>query len=327
MKSKNKTIIMNLVGGLGNQLFIYFAGQALAKALNCKVVYHQTKITRSFNQINSDISVFDFKLDEYTSMNKTLWVRIRSWFPSILKNAIKKVFSYSISNSSSLGTIIINTYDEKKLDPSAEIAEIKKALTKKSKLFVSGYFQNFLYYDLFNENRNLTIRHPSSWYQATETKVIERAPIIVHIRLGDYLQYRGSIGVLSRSYWDTAIEKVSKKFPDREVWVFSDDFKLARLLTSHLGGMNLIYMQDSEGGDPGEIMKIISLGEVLVLSNSTFSAWSAKFSGLAQEVYVPDPFFESLPNGKLISCDHWIRIPSQFMKHEEIEFFTKIGKS
>lgn len=326
MKSKNKTIIMNLVGGLGNQLFIYFAGQALAKTLNCKVAYHQTKITRPFNQINSDIRVFDFKLDEYTSMNKTLWVRIRSWFPSILKNTIKKVFSYSVSNSLSLGTIMISTYDEKKLGPYAEIAEIKKALTKKSKLFISGYFQDFLYYDLLNENRNLTLRHPSSWYLATEKKIIERAPIIVHMRLGDYLQYCGSIGVLSQNYWGTTIEKVSKKFPDKEVWIFSDDFKLARLLTSHLGGMNLMYMQDSEGSDPGEIMKIISLGEVLVLSNSTFSAWSAKFSKLAQEVYVPDPFFESLPNGRLISSDHWIRIPSQFMKHEEIEFFSEMEK-
>jgi len=134
------------------------------------------------------------------------------------------------------------------------------------------------------------------------------SPIVVHIRRGDYLGIR-ELGFLRESYYKESISLVAAKYPEKPIWIFSDQFEgvgdyIPEQFTHRVKIINF------EQEDAVANLEAMRLGSVFVLSNSTFSWWAATLSvSLKPEVVSPSKWFLSKPNPSKYIPDSWISIP------------------
>ena len=178
-----------------------------------------------------------------------------------------------------------------------------KALGK----FLVGYFQSYMY-----PSNNPT----SSFLKALSVKqeckeliryknlaIIEQ-PLVVHIRLGDY-KNEEHFGVLSASYYSTAVKVMweSKKY--KKIWVFSDEPELARALYSNIFPNELRWIPEIDNS-AAKTLELMRHGHGYVIGNSTFSWWGAYLSYTREaKVIAPEPWFKTLPSPNLLIPPNW----------------------
>ena len=197
-----KPISIEIVGGLGNQLFGLTAGLYLANFLNTNLrVLHrnsyksETKHLSSINSLETGHDAISQKMDlEFLSVKLRVFTRkilLRLGVPQTLSEKLCRVH---ISNV--LG-----------LDRDLEFV--------KNGFYVSGYFQTYKYLESLRENKimpSLLIRNPSNWFIETSQRLTATNPIVVHVRRGDYLSKENDfIGVLSLEYYLEAITYFQKR--------------------------------------------------------------------------------------------------------------------
>lgn len=327
MEINQSKIIMNTVGGLGNQLFIFYAGQYIAEQLKVQVDYYFEPIIKPKHQSNSSLDSFSLEYRHYNSGVKKIWRKARAFIPDRIKLALLEKLSSKSSKNLTLSTSLLSIYREQFLPMNNELHEISLNLNVKSKLFISGFFQDFHYFDACSNKQVLELKNPSNWFRSISMEINEKQPIILHLRLTDYIRLGNEIGFLSQNYWRNLIDHVLLKYPNQEIWVFSDDFNSAKEFLMPLNSEVFKYIEKSENQDPAEVLLAMSLGKVLLLSNSTFSLWAGKVSNTKGEIFVPYPIFQNHKSRVVNLPTHWSKVDSIFATEKEINFIAKTLKS
>jgi hypothetical protein len=291
-----------LTSGLGNQLYGYFAGQYVAEKLNIEIQYIHNRLGRKHEQHNSDIRSFVLTQPVKRAITHFL-------FPKLLRRIFfgMKRRSSCVTN---IYNLFIRKYSEKSFELQSEIEGLKFELDKYPKrvLHVEGYFQDFSYF-LNRRNKNfLELRNPSNWYQILKNRMQIIKPIIVHLRLGDYIEKPNIWGILDTKYYKESLKRIRLDFPDNEIWVFSDNFERAKKLLNELKEFDLSFIESSSDQDPAEVLSLMSEGIAHVVANSTFSLWAAILSKESKLVLVPDPLFKNVVGQARSLPDDWIKI-------------------
>jgi hypothetical protein len=293
-----------LTSGLGNQLYGYFAGQYVAEKLNLEIKYLHNPLSRKHEQRNSNIR--SFILNDPVRKAKTHVV-----FP----NPAKRIF-FGIKRRSQpvskTHDFLIRKYLEQSFEIQTEIKKIEFELEKypKRTLHVEGYFQDFSYFTNLRGRHILELRNPSEWHHTLTTRILISKPIVVHLRLGDYIEQPNIWGVLDHGYYEESLKRIRLDFPDNEIWIFSDNFERAKKLLKEIKGFDLNFIESSLNQDPAEVLDIMSKGIAHVVSNSTFSLWAAMMSQESELVVIPDPVFKNVVGQARGLPSDWIRISS-----------------
>ena len=271
---KNTTV--QVVGGLGNQLFGYFAGLFVSKHYGTDLILDCSIAGKNHHARSS---LLDFKLDgEVTYRNGARIANyILSRTPDLGIN-----FSRTLGSWFSYHYIRQNGFDSSILDskPGGKLV---------------GYFQTYKYYSSCLENQQagpLELVNPTNWYLKMRTEAILERPIVVHVRRGDYgLKKNSAIGVLAKRYYLDSLEILRNKLGNsgNEVWIFSDEVNDVR---SEFGidGKGFRFVSPPKETPAAESLKLMSLGVGNVISNSTFSFWGATFGGHSNVVAPSDWF-------------------------------------
>ena len=133
------------------------------------------------------------------------------------------------------------------------------------------------------------------------------AACAVHVRLGDYIT-NGQHDLLTRTYYERAFTAISAYGDIENIWLFSDDVENARKylpksITSRIG-------REFGPGDlsTNETLILMAKCKSHIISNSTFSLWSALFSG-SHHVVAPKPWFKrSTSDVEMKFPDEWITV-------------------
>lgn len=266
-------ITVRIVGGLGNQMFLY----AYAKAI--EQMGHTVKL---------DISKFErYKLHGGYQLNK---------FNIDLKSASKVSLLLSKLN-------IFKTHKEKSLlfDPSLK--------SLKGNEYIKGYFQTEKY---FSEIKSIllqqfTIKRELS--DSTKNYATEIASFAtscsLHIRRGDYISNAkaNSIhGTCSLTYYKKAINLVEKTHKNTQFFIFSDDIDWAK---KNLHNKNIVFVNHNT--IPHEDIYLMSLCTHNIIANSSFSWWGAWLNiNNNKTIIAPEHWFISRENE--IVCKNWIQI-------------------
>ena len=136
----------------------------------------------------------------------------------------------------------------------------------------------------------------------------EKNTIAIHIRRGDYLKSNViSIygGICTEEYYKKAIEHVTSEVDNLVYIFFSDDPQYVRE-TFHIE--NMIVVDWNVGEDSVYDMYLMSKCKYMILANSTFSYWAARFNQCVKKVYCPTQWTNSNPPD--IILDNWIKIES-----------------
>lgn len=259
-------IIVNLKGGLGNQMFQYAAGLALAEKhhvnLELDFAFLQTSTgSAAFTKRRFELEIFDtnFKLASEKEINafkgnqhKFTYRVIRKFFPSLIR---KKIYRYDPLN----------------FDPA--FAQLG------NEVYLDGYFQS-AYYFLKAEN---AIRshfrfknHLAGKNKTLSEEISSCNSVSIHVRRGDYLSEinRGLFGnICTLDYYSKAISIIQKEIPDPHFYIFSDD--VAWVKENLKMDSPVTFVDFNTGENSFEDMRLMSLCKHNIIANSSFSWWAA----------------------------------------------------
>ena len=321
IKNRKRVVFISLRGGLGNQLFCYFFGEYLNFVLGIKVIYIYHPASNVHHELKSNLSSFKIGNKPInTNSPKIFWHFFRAIFDLPLKDIRKLVLKWKYQDFKS-ELIFYKIYDEQFIELKEQFFAIKNWISESNSktFYIRGLFQNFKYFDL-QPQQSLILKNCSNWFQEIKKVIISSQPAIVHVRLGDYLNsHEKSLGVLAVDYYAEAIKVIRDKFPNIEVWVFSNQTEKARILLSPIIDSGFKFVDSADDQDPAEVMLVMSLGKALVVSNSTFSLWSAKLSKTSSIIIVPQPFFRTNFIYSASFPKSWLRIRSSWLDKPNIK--------
>lgn len=283
-------IIIELAGGLGNQMFQYAFGLRLAIERNTVVE------TNSFLLTNKLLSV----LRQYTYRRFELSVFGITKPNSSPADLIQAILPFQP------GSTLLREPDAGSL-PSLPPLAVERVVCL-------GYWQSEQYFKSAESavREKFIFRQPVSDFTQCLTELIlkTRHSVFVHIRRGDYVTNAGASrhhGVCSPDYYRQALAYVRTRVENPHFYVFSDDLAWVR---QELGSLlnPATYVDGNRGVDSWQDMFLMSKCRHAILANSSFSWWGAWLNPELERIVVAPRhwFVAKSADGRL--PDHWVSL-------------------
>ena len=296
-------VTVKLVGGLGNQLFGFFAGKFLEDTKSTKVRFD---ISDQLNGLGAhNVSILDLKLDGDFGSYQDWAIKYLPF--RILRRIVRKMLRVlrSMTNTDKYYQSTVVGHDNNLLEPQF------------NKKFISGYFQSAYYFATLKKKHPeisaIGLRNPSAWFEEVNESVKVDNPIVVHIRRGDYLKFADSYGILSDEYFCEAIRALREKVPEANkspIWVFSDSIETIPTTMPKLVDLGAVLISPPDGTSDSEVLIAMSLAEKIVISNSTYSWWSASLNTEKKIVIAPTKWYRNMEDPSGLMPKEWVTVTS-----------------
>ncbi|WNC33617.1 MULTISPECIES: alpha-1,2-fucosyltransferase [unclassified Thermosynechococcus] len=292
-------IFVNLIGGLGNQMFQYAVGRALS-------------MTRGV-PLRLDISDFaSYQLHQGFELHRVFCCEAPIASLEDLKSVlgwwgvpkIRRAIANLQLSALCKGRLI--------LEPHYHYWEQIHSIP--STAYLQGYWQSEKYFseiaDVLRED--FKFRQPLSEINAQwADKITQCHSISLHIRRGDYVSNPMTHkvhGVCQLDYYYRAIEYITSLIDDPVFFVFSDEAEWAKsnLEISH----PVYYVENNTGQESYNDMRLMSLCRHHIIANSTFSWWGAWLNNSPEKIVIaPQKWFAtSDKDDSDLIPKTWIRI-------------------
>jgi hypothetical protein len=286
-----------LVGGLGNQLFMVAYG--LMHQI-CDEADVQFLVPASgFGNTNHGHNVLE---------EMVLGVSVRFASEGILETWGAKAQRFS--SRKGLGVLIEKLFSTIHLNEGVPI-DARLSSTQESPRTCfrdSGYFQDPIYLEKLQARgvmQNILPIRPSSWFGEVQAMISECSGIGVHVRRGDF-ERPGSPGVLSVPYYREALRTVSNLGGEGKVFIFSDSINSVKEEFAELQSeFEIEFVSPPRESSPVESLSLLSQFSNLVISNSTFSWWSAATGRQKNIVVSPQTWKRNHDQMDKLNLIHW----------------------
>ena len=236
-------ITVNIKGGLGNQMFQYACGRALA-------LRNYDRLTLARDERKGD-ATRPFSLTNFNI--KAAMARGHRVFFSKLKERLKQ-----------------------KITKEFNVNFNPKILTLSCRVYLDGYFQSEQYFKDYERDirEDFALKVPLQGTKAVLAEMIknDQQAVSLHVRRGDYLSHPDFGGVVDKEYYERAAKYILNKIPQAKFYVFSDDIGWCQKELSFL--KDATYISNPELKDFEE-MFLMSLSKHHIIANSSFSWWGA----------------------------------------------------
>lgn len=283
-------IISRIVGGLGNQMFQYAAGLALARHHNVPFFldtrgYAQDRLrtfTLSHFAISASLSDGDH-LPTPEQIRSPL-VRLIPWFHR--PRGLRIYREYSLA-----------------FDPTLP--------THGNNMYLDGYWQSEKYFSAIatEVRQEFSLREPldSTNAELTKKMMVEES-ISLHVRRGDYVNHP-LYATCSLAYYHAAIDRIRTTHPAATVYVFSDDpaWVKANITTD----LPVTYVTHNQGSADYKDLVLMSACRHHIIANSSFSWWGAWLGQAAGKIVIAPNAWYTDPTKDtrdLLPTD-WITLP------------------
>lgn len=294
-RDRSEPLRIQLVGGLGNQLFQYAAARAAALQLGCT--------------LEVEVVIADQEVPGQTPREFALqWLvppdgivgGVRS---SRLVQRLMRTFPRAVPR----GTFVEAGFP---YDP--RILAIRPGTT------LIGYFQSWRYFaDCADLVRSELLQSAprSPWFDDTAAELADLGDwTSVHIRRGDYTTPRNGAfhGLLGAAYYRTAIAEVSRHLPLGPLVVFSDEPESALSILQDTS-LNVVLVQPPEDAHPMESIRLMAGASAIITANSSFSWWGAWLADPDVPVVCPNRWFKGAKHDERdLRPTSWLSVPADF---------------
>jgi hypothetical protein len=307
-------IIISLTGGLGNQLFQLAAGLNLANGAD---LYLNTAFGRPRKNNKGETELLSFNLPD-----KVLVGRIDNapWFISKIAGYLLRVGvsprtieKYQIFSRiiPSICSIPLSFYFKQRVSViySKNLGYSPITIKNKNNL-IFGYFQTFHWTEkpiIKKTMMEIELKFDSPDLESFKILAEIEKPIIVHVRLGDYL-FEKNFGTLSEEYYKESIEKIMQSGKCKSIWLFSDEIEKARNFLPN--NMDIpLRLIENVGNSTSVTFEVMRLGYGYVIANSTFSWWAAYLAkNPSVEIIAPKPWFKGMSEPLDLIPRDWQRV-------------------
>jgi hypothetical protein len=283
-------IIVKIIGGIGNQLFQYAVGRAVAN-------YHQVPLKLDITGYETYNLHNGFRLDQFNieaNLATPAEVTILKGGSNILYRLLRAA-----------GLVKFKTYYAEK-----QRSIYDPAVFEESSRYLDGYWQNEKY---FLQIRQVLLEEFSSktplstLAQGYLSRIQNTNAVSLHVRRGDYLRHP-EIGVLDLSYYQQAHSYLISKVENPVFYIFSNDQAWCKQNLKFIE--NALYIEDTAT----EIDDLILMSQCRhnIVANSSFSWWGAWLNKNVNYKIIIAPKKwrrDDLQNFKYLP-DSWVKIDS-----------------
>lgn len=254
--------IVNILGGIGNQMFQYAFLIALRESLHSEVCY-DASVFRTYPLHNG------FELDKRFNITSRQATR----------QEISKLTRYTTSYF---------WYRVYKRIPKKKTTQFEplhcvytpELLEDKRNLYYYGIWQDHRYFDLYKD----IIKKEFTWKESLDEKnknafddFSSGNTVSIHVRRGDYLKEWRYKNICELDYYRKALAYIDNKgYKDVKYAIFSNDIVWCQEnLLPLLKGTPFTIVDWNQGVDSYKDMRLMSACSVNIIANSSFSWWAA----------------------------------------------------
>lgn len=287
-------IIVKLQGGLGNQLFQYATGLALAKRHHTLLKVDSTFLKQDakghYTQRHLELPIFNTEIKEanendlsyFTFNENKFWRRFKKQFPNWFNVVVMNESQINVEPS--FFKLPANTYLNGYWQSEKYFLEIRETLLQQL-VIKSEYLKNI-------ENEVSLIKSSSQ-------------SVAVHVRRGDYVtlasatEFHGSCDI---NYYETAAAQFSNA---TTFFIFSDDLEWCK---QHLNFKSKTHYIKSPTAYTD--FYLMSLCQHQIIANSSFSWWAAWLNtNASKKIIAPKHWFaDKRLNTSDIYPSSWIKV-------------------
>lgn len=276
-------VVVRLIGGLGNQMFQYAAGRALA-------LHHATELYLDLSQLQKDpagaytlrqYELQPFKIqaqiaspEELGAFGKTesgVGVKLQSFFPFLFKRMRFNESRHSFH---------------------------RQFFKLPASVYLNGYWQDEAYFLPIRESllQEFDLRDESDAFRRVLDTINAVPAVALHVRRGDYVHLASANmfhGVLSPEYYRKAVQGLQSEKQPFTFFIFSDDIPWCR---EHLNFIeNAVFVDGrKEGLSAQEELLLMSRCRHNIIANSSFSWWAAWLNDhKTKRVIAPQQWFNA----------------------------------
>ena len=251
-------IIVNLNGGLGNQMFQYTCGRALSLRsgdtelkLDISGLERANEvgdIYRPYGLSNFNIQAGIAETKEVKKLKERYGIISKGWRFFRMK-------------------ILRQNY----------VAFVPRIFRSRGNIYLDGYFQSEKYFEDFAEYIRTDLIPKTLSVIATDWKqniASETNAVSVHFRRGDYVGHNTLGEICSGEYYQRAIGIVAQQAPGSRFFIFSDDIDWVRDNIKFPDGSKVDYVSSPDLKDYEELI-LMATCRHNIIANSSFSWWGA----------------------------------------------------
>lgn len=289
-------IITQLFGGLGNQMFQYAIGRALAAKHGTTLVLDTSKFagytlrTYALDHFNIEASLLSDADRAHLELAQapTTWAGRSFW----------RVF----------GRVIVPVIKERgfEFDP--------RLLKSPKTCYLEGYWQSPEYFSSIGAQirKEFTVREPlRGLNRAMAERIGACEAAAVHVRRGDYVNNPVTAryhGVCDAGYYAAAEDRLRAYARDVQLFIFSDDPDWVEAnLRFHSPAT---VMRDNGSERDYEDLRLMSLCRHHIIANSSFSWWGAWLCADKRKIVIaPEHWFRDAPHDtEDLIPENWLRV-------------------
>ena len=257
--------IINISGGLGNQMFQYAFLLAMREATGDDCLMDASKYA-TYNLHNG------FELTEVFDISARC----------ATKQELKKVTRYTTNYK--LSRVYRKFLPKKKtevIEPMPSCTYMPDIFSKaRGDLFYEGIWQNEKYFSQVRPLilKEFTYKHSmSEQNKAASEKFAQKLTVSLHIRRGDYLLHKNYIGLCGVNYYTEAINYVKDKYgTDIQFAIFSNDMPWCQEnIMPMIEEYDCTLVDWNKGKESYNDIRLMGYCRVNIIANSSFSWWAA----------------------------------------------------
>ena len=245
-------IVVELRGRLGNQLFQFAAGSALARAHGADLFFDDAP------QHAGDLLLPELVGEQFRPADERLLLRLGHRDPRRERTAawFARSWGAQVRARVTKHTLHVREKSPHRVDPAVVAAE--------PPYFLRGYLQSERYFvDVADEL--------AAAIHLRDTPALGPGPVVaVSYRRGDYVGYPY---LLPMTYYDAAIERVCAEVQPCTIVVFCDDHEFAALVAPRLE--RFAPTRVGVARHPADVLAEMAACDHFVIPNSSFAWWAA----------------------------------------------------
>ena len=271
-------VIINMIGGLGNQLFSYAFGRSMALRRN-----EGLKFDLSWYDVTHSGAIpREYVMSQYMIQGE------QATEAEISANEPGKAMYY---------------WDKvvRRLAPDYHI-RCHQRIKNSKRVYFKGFFQSYKYFEEYRDIicQELTLRNELSGKALEmEKEIVNSNSVSVHVRRGDVVtnkKVNETFGLVPMEYYERALKYLSEKVENPKFFIFTDDHQWVR--DSFKLPYDLVIVSGN-GFHETVDMHLMSKCKHNIIANSTFSWWGAWLNrNIDKIVVMPDRWFIKKNLGK-----------------------------
>ena len=298
--------IVNIIGGLGNQMFQYAFAVTLQEKWKDEVkidTHHYHYIfSKTFHGNNFYHNGFEInKIFPNAKLEvASPWdiLKVSYYMPNFkISRVVRKLMPVRKSEY---------------IQPAKQAYSFAPEALQSEAGYFEGYWMAYKYFESYREKIQEIYSFPlfTTEENKSYTNIMSNGnSVTIHVRRGDYVKLGAFANICTLDYYRKAIAIARQHIDQPEFFVFSNDQEwCVENLKDAFGDATVHFVNNNRGSESYRDMQLMSMARCNIMANSSFSWWGAFLNAREDQIVIAPHKWMNDRDCSNIYSDDWIKI-------------------